>query len=103
MTGRNTVHTRVRTVITPGWRIGTPPTTPTIVPPVGRRCVQNPGNRSRQGGLDKLHGLPVLAESEDGEERFWAIVDQRVEDGVLVVCLDGERILPLGEYRFYRD
>lgn len=53
--------------------------------------------------LDKLHGLPVLAESEDGEERFWAIVDQRVEDAVLVVCLDGERILPLDEYRFYRD
>lgn len=53
--------------------------------------------------LDRLHGLPVLAESKNGGERFWSIVDQCVEGGVLVVCLDGERILPLGEYRFYRD
>ena len=53
--------------------------------------------------LEKLRGLPVLAESEDGGGRVWAIVVQRVEDAVLVLCLDGERILPLDEYRFYRD
>ena len=42
----DTVHIRVRTAATPGWRTGTPPTTPTIVPPVGRRCAQSPGAAS---------------------------------------------------------
>ena len=76
---------------------------PNYCPACGEALRPEPREPIPARWLDKLHGLPVLDESEDGGERFWAIVDQRVEDAVLVLCLDGERILSLDEYRFYRD